>query len=55
MTVKAIAERLEIETTIHETARQCVELIAAAKAKVKSLGGDADDAAERILSLVGDD
>jgi hypothetical protein len=39
MTVKAINERLEFETTIHDTARQFVELIAVAKAKVKQLRG----------------
>ncbi len=52
MTIKAINEKLEIETTVHETAKQIVEIIAAAKAKVAKLGGDDEDAEQRILELV---
>jgi hypothetical protein len=55
MTVKAINERLEVETIVHETARQIVEMIAAAKQKIEKLGGDGDEAAERITSLVTDE
>ena len=52
MTVKAINDRLEVETAIHETARQMVELIHAAKERVKALGGDPEDAEQRIVELV---
>jgi hypothetical protein len=52
MTIKAINERLEVETVVHETARQCVELIQAATKRVKELGGDPGDAQERITELV---
>lgn len=55
MTVKAINERFEIETTVHETARQIVELIAAAKERVEKLGGDGDEATERVMELVTED
>ncbi len=52
MTVKAINERFEIETAVHETARQIVELIEAARQRVEKLGGDGDEATERITELV---
>lgn len=56
MTVKTINAKLEIETAIHETARQMVELIEAARQRIEKLGGDPDEAAERITELVsGDD
>ena len=52
MTVKAINNRLEIETTIHDTAHQIVELIAAARERVEKLGGDGEDAENRIVEMV---
>ena len=44
--------RLAVETAVHETARQIVELIAAARERIEKLGGDRDEAAERITELV---
>jgi hypothetical protein len=46
MTVKAINDRLEVEKTIHDAARQIVELIAATKERVAKLRGGEDGAAK---------
>jgi len=54
MTVKEINERLEIETIVHQTARQIVELIEAATKQIEKLGGEGEASRERILELVND-
>jgi hypothetical protein len=51
MTVKAINQKFEIEAVVHETARQIVELIQAAKERAAKLGGDEDDTEQRIIEL----
>lgn len=55
MTAKAINGKLEIETAIHQAALQAVELIAQAKKRVKELGGDEDEAEQRMLELITED
>ena len=52
MTTAAIAKKLEVETLVHETAKQIVELIEKAKAKLTEMGADEDAEAERIMELV---
>jgi hypothetical protein len=55
LTIKAIHTRPEIERTVHEAAKAIVELIQAANAAVRKLGGDSNDAETRILGLVRTD
>lgn len=52
MTTQAISKKLEAETMVHETARQMVELLEAAKVKLAAMGMDEDAEAERILEMV---
>ncbi len=52
MTVKQIEGELAQQNTIHNAARQAVEIIDAAVKEIAKLGGDGDAARERILELV---
>ncbi len=52
MTIAQIESELAQQQAIHAAARQMVETLEAAAKAVAKLGGDADQARERILELV---
>lgn len=53
MTIAKINESLTVQTAIHETARQIVELLQAAHKTIDATSeGDADEAVGTILEMV---
>jgi len=55
MTAAQITKELDQQRAIHDTALQIVELIDVAMKQVAKLGGNADEAREKIVELVTTD